>query len=48
MAVKLGLIPPQEERKKKRVRLTSEKIGKELGDAKEKYLNGILQKHLLS
>lgn len=48
MAVKLGLILPKEEGGKKRESQTSEKIGIERGDAEEKYLNGILQKHLLS
>lgn len=47
MAVKLGLILP-EEGGEKRESQTSEKIGIEWGDAEEKYLNGILQKHLLS
>lgn len=47
MAVKLGLIPPKEEGGKGKGQ-SSEKIGIERGDAEEKYLNGILQKHLLS
>ncbi len=46
MAVKFGLILRKE--KGRRERQSSEKIGYERGDAEEKYLNGILQKHLLS
>ena len=48
-AVKLGLIlPKKEEKKRERERQTREKIGMERGGAEEKYLNGILQKNLLS